>query len=332
MLKANDLIATLIIGTPARHRALSVYPLTCHAKSRVANYLVLDEALATGRFRITEVSEGGAVPLLLAVNDAPSPVFLLDGEELVGAKQNRVVNLSLMVPPKSRTEIPVSCVEAGRWRADSRAFRSVDRAHFARGRARKMVQVSHALHMCEAAISNQSDIWDEISAKSSRMGVCSPTGAMAEIFESRRGDLRGYLDAIPTRPGQIGAVYTIGDAIAGLEVFDAATTFGKVAQKLLSSYAVDAIEYTDAAEVPAVSSVQAFIDAVRSAPSKRFAVAGLGETVRFSTEGIVGAALEVEGDCVHLSAFPRQAFDDGLGAREPLGAHMQNSSLRGRRH
>jgi hypothetical protein len=52
---------------------------------------VLDEALAIGRFQITEVSQNGIVPRLLAINDTARTVFLLDGEELIGAKQNRVL-------------------------------------------------------------------------------------------------------------------------------------------------------------------------------------------------------------------------------------------------
>jgi hypothetical protein len=304
-MQTNQLIATLFVGTPVTHRALSIYPLESKTGSLTENYLVLNEAIATGRFRITEVSESGTVPHLLALNETGSPVFLLDGEELVGAKQNRVLNLSLMVPPKSQTEIPVSCVEAGRWRARSHAFHAADHAQFARGRAQKMDQVSRSLQLNNEAISNQIAVWDEISAKSSRMAVSSPTGAMGKIFESRRKDLRGYLDAIPSTDSQVGAVYAIGGAVAGLEVFDTSATFSKLACKLIASYALDAMELAHATEGADASSVRAFIDAVRSAPGRRFTAVGLGETVRLSTEALVGAALEVGGRCIHLSAFRR---------------------------
>ena len=60
-------------------------------------YLTLDEALAAGHASVTEVSEAGSVPELLVKNLAPSPVLILDGEELVGAKQNRIVNLTILV-------------------------------------------------------------------------------------------------------------------------------------------------------------------------------------------------------------------------------------------
>ncbi len=92
------------------------------ARASAADYLMLDEALGSGWARVTEISESGSVPELRFVNNGAQPVFILDGEELVGAKQNRVVNLSLLVPAKSTLTIPVSCVEAGRWHARSRAF------------------------------------------------------------------------------------------------------------------------------------------------------------------------------------------------------------------
>jgi hypothetical protein len=136
------------VGYPARYRGVSVYPLSQESKSSTVAYLVLDEALATGQFRITEVSEIGSVPRLLAINDTNSPVFLLDGEELVGAKQNRVLNLSVMLAPKSQTEIPVSCVEAGRWRTTSHAFRAAERVQFARGRAQNCVVCAGADTCC----------------------------------------------------------------------------------------------------------------------------------------------------------------------------------------
>ena len=175
----DELIAVMIVGTPARHRALSVYPLRRADKYTPLAYLVLDEALATNQFRITEVSESGTVPRLLAINNCSSPILLLDGEELIGAKQNRVLNLSIMLAPHSKTEIPVSCVEAGRWRADSLAFQTAQRLQFARGRAQKMAQVSRSLLISGEAASDQIAVWDAISAKSARMRVASPTGAMA---------------------------------------------------------------------------------------------------------------------------------------------------------
>lgn len=46
---------------------------------------------------MTEVSEAGSVPSLRVVNKGERAVFLLDSEELVGAKQNRILNTSVLI-------------------------------------------------------------------------------------------------------------------------------------------------------------------------------------------------------------------------------------------
>jgi hypothetical protein len=149
------------------------------------------------------------------------------------------------------------------------------------------------------------------------MKVSSPTGAMAAIYESRQDDLGNYLAAIPTADEQLGAAYAIGNSIVGLELFDAHTTYRNVAAKLITSYALDALEQSGATAPPDLAIVQAFVEVVRSAQRQRFSVVGTGETVRLSGDVIVGAALEVEDSCVHLSAFRRQAGDNEQAERGP---------------
>jgi len=321
----EGLLGLLTVGHPTRHRALAVYPLKAERPVAAFAYLVLDDAIKTGGFRVTEVSDSGTVPRLRAVNDSAEAVFLLDGEQLIGAKQNRVLNLSLMLAAKSETEIPVACVEAGRWRTESRYFAAAEEAYFARGRAQQMADVSRSLSEFRIACrddgavwdasTDQGAVWESIAAKSARMNVSSPTSAMRGIYESRRHEVQDYLDAIPVEAGQIGAAYALGDKLIGFEVFDGDTTFKKLAGKLAASYALDAIELDQPAEPPGVDQVRAFIQALRSAPQERSATAGIGETVRLSTDGLVGAALEVDGACVHLAAFARHALELGVRTR-----------------
>src|SRR5207244_13561288 len=72
--------------------------------------------------QITEVSESGSVPVLRVHNALDVRAFLMDGQELVGAKQNRILNTDVLVPAKATLAIPVSCVEQGRWHPVSAAF------------------------------------------------------------------------------------------------------------------------------------------------------------------------------------------------------------------
>src|SRR5262245_12353641 len=107
------------VGDPIQHEALTVFPLFTPANA-AADYLLADEGLAAGAVTVAAGGEAGAVPTLVVPSQADSPVLFLEGEELRGAKQNRVLNTSVLVARRSRTPSPVSCVEQGRWRYVSR--------------------------------------------------------------------------------------------------------------------------------------------------------------------------------------------------------------------
>src|ERR671934_1323581 len=101
------------LGDPVEHRGIVITPLFPR-RDPVAHYVTLDEALPLG-FRVREVSDAGLVPELLVENPLTQDVLLYDGEELVGAKQNRILNVTVLIAGGSKTRIPVSCVEEGRW-------------------------------------------------------------------------------------------------------------------------------------------------------------------------------------------------------------------------
>lgn len=155
----------------------------------------------------------------------------------VGAKQNRVVNLTILVPAHASLTIPVSCVEAGRWHHVSEAFAVSRRAHFAEGRARKAQQVSRSLAMGEEAHADQGDVWDRISHRVALSGAHAPTAAMADVFEARQKDVEDYVRALSPVEGQIGAAFAIGGRLAGVERFDAPATLVKLLPKIVSTYA-----------------------------------------------------------------------------------------------
>src|SRR4051794_34837622 len=111
------------VGTPLSHESLTVFPLFTESASRV-DYLLADEAIAAGTVAVEEIGEAGSVPNLLVSNEGDTRVLFMEGEELRGAKQNRVLNTSVLVAARSKTTIPVSCVEQGRWRYRTRQFGS----------------------------------------------------------------------------------------------------------------------------------------------------------------------------------------------------------------
>src|SRR4051794_2303779 len=110
------------LGQPQQAGAITMTPLF-PLRDPVCDYVSLDEALAKGLV-ISEVNEAGDVGELAVRNPLDVGVLLYDGEELVGAKQNRILNVSVLLGACSTARIPVSCVERGRWSWRDARFRS----------------------------------------------------------------------------------------------------------------------------------------------------------------------------------------------------------------
>src|SRR5262245_57828498 len=90
------------VGNPLSHEALRIFPLFCSEKDGV-NYLLSEKAITEGAVAVVEVNEAGSVPNLVVNNLAEFPVLFLEGEELRGTKQNRVLNTSVLVAARSKT-------------------------------------------------------------------------------------------------------------------------------------------------------------------------------------------------------------------------------------
>ena len=267
-------------------------------------YLTLEDAVAMGVARVSEISDAGSVPELLFENSADLPVLILDGEELIGAKQNRTVNLTILAPARKTTRIPVSCVEAGRWRHESAHFVMSDRHHFARGRARKAEAVSCSLQQDGSRHSDQRRVWADIDAKAARMQARSATQAMAEIFDRHRASLDSYVEAFAAGDSQIGALFAIGSEIVGLDLFDRHSVLTAVLPKLVRSYAIDAMEAERAHGQGATKRVaEAFLDRLAEAEIETYEAVGLGSDLRIGSQEMVGGALVVDDHLVHLAAF-----------------------------
>ncbi len=303
MQEIRDSIEALSLGAPQAHRNLALYPLLGE-RDDPAGYLLLDEALEKKLARVTEVSAGGSVPELAFENGSAEKILLVDGDELVGAKQNRVINLSILVAGGKRIVIPVSCVEQGRWSYRSRDFTPAKRALFAKARAKKMAQVSFSLRERGTRHSDQSEVWNDIEAKMASFGASSATGAMGDAYESRAGDLDAYAQAFRPESRQRGAVVAVDGKVVGLEVFDSAAVFAKYFEKLVRSYAMDAIETANGKTLaPPEEEVRRFLEKMKAAAAERFAALGEGEDLRLSGEGIAGGALAAGGRVVHLAGY-----------------------------
>ena len=315
------------IGRKQSHQNLAIFPLLSSYANGL-DYITLDEALTEGLIEVVEVSEEGTVPELKVVNKSPCMVLILDGEELVGAKQNRIVNTTILIQEKTTTVIPVSCVEQGRWAHTSPRFDSEERLMAAHLRAMKSEQVHHSIRTSDDYYSDQAAIWREISRKARRMRAESPTMAMSEIYEKERAALDGYINHFRLVEMQVGAVFMINGKVVGLDCFGKPETFSKVFRKLVESYALDAIDWQEQERSGKAlkSEVTKFLWAATASSVESRPSVGLGIDYRLESYNLTGFALAHEDQVLHFSVFAR-----GNGQREErYSSRMQRYSRRRR--
>jgi len=296
----------LKVGRKQSHKNLALYPLLS-TYSLNLEYLLLDEALSQNLIEIVEKDDGGSVPELRVMNKSNEMILILDGEELVGAKQNRIVNTTILVQGKTTIVIPVSCVEHGRWSYDSPRFQSKERMMSSNLRAMKSEQVNYSVRSSGEFRSDQGAIWDGIAEKADRMGAPSPTGAMAAMYDKERPTIEEYVKPFRIITSQVGAIFMINGKVVGMDAFGKPGTFSEVFKKLLESYALDAIDWYDPDKEQKAfkSEVTKFRKAALAAGAESHPSIGLGTDIRLESRKVTGFALALEDQLLHVSIFAR---------------------------
>jgi len=267
-------------------------------------FLTLSEALMNQLITVTEASELGSVPELKVINKADIPVFLLDGEELLGAKQNRIVNTSILLREHSETIIPVSCTEQGRWQYASREFHDSDLVLSSMIRGRKSASVSDSLTKHDRYESDQHVIWNCISSMSETEDVHSQTGAMKDVYEKRKHDLDEFLKTLTHNPQQQGLLVLINGKVAGLDIIPNEKAYKVLHPKLVKSYAMDAILLREKTGNGKKSdNAASFMDEIRACREEKHKSVGYGWDYRFHGKQVVGSNLEHQLEVIHASFF-----------------------------
>jgi hypothetical protein len=307
-------IDDIILGEPLCHQYMAVVPLFINDEPEPA-YLTLGQALEDGLITVTEISEAGSVPDLKVENRAELPVLLLDGEELAGARQNRVVNTTILLEPNSTTVIPVSCTEQGRWAYRTPEFVDSQTVMSPSVRHHKVRSVSRSLRMKMGARSDQGKVWQEIDALSMRADAKSPTSAMRDVHMHLAKKIDAFCEAFKLQDGQNGLMAIVGERAVGFDILSRHEPFGRLFPKLVRSYAADAVLEKDAkaAGQPA-ELAREFLQTACLASESRHEAVGLGEDCRFVGDTVVGSALLVDPAVVHMAFFRSDATE----SREPL--------------
>ena len=309
---------------------LIIFPLLTEQTDPLPHQL-LSETLATDSLNVLEL-EQAQVSNLIVENLAPNPVLILDGEQLLGAKQTRMVNRSVVVPGESKTEIPVSCVERGRWHFTTNRFSggrhwspsSVRRR--ARDLESKRVRMGVAAGP-ETLSATQGEIWSEIDKVQDAVGNYSPTGSLDEVSQSIEYNVLDWIEHFPLLDKQVGILALLNGAPLALDVIGSRDLYSRLHDRLIRGYILDALSQKYEAHCSGCAGcatcrqplgvitrdvsrrrAKAFLAAVSDATHSQVPTPGIGSySVLNST--VSGGKLEQHVDgvnrLIHMMAFPR---------------------------
>jgi hypothetical protein len=287
------------IGPGIEVGRLTVYPVLARGKVRPLDVLTLDQAMTSGQLVITE-NKRARVRSLTATNKSDKPVFIMAGEMIVGARQDRMVGKDILIPPRTTLDIPVYCVEKRRWRHVSRKFST-------------MVQAApQKVRSLAYARASQGRVWEDVDRVNRRVGAAPRTAALQAAYQDPKvkakiKQYQGRLGLLPRKyPHQVGVVIAVKGRFLAADIFGNPALFARMWPKLVKSYALDAV--SGSAQGPELADPQAVAKLLYGLDRSWFSIikgVGLGWN-REARQGNLGAhALFALKTVVHLAAFPQ---------------------------
>jgi hypothetical protein len=299
------------------HGLLSVVQVGT-ARQNTIEYISSATAIKGRHIEVREVSEAGMVNSILVVNNSGHFVFMLDGDILIGAKQNRVLNTSMFLPPNSKTEVPVSCVEQGRWRRVSPTFSGPNYTAPASLRAHKASMVSRNLAERRGHLSDQGEVWERVNSYQEASGVSSPTSSLSDVYEKNEQEFRDALAGFACDPHANGMALFCGKRMLSLELFNRTEVFGEYFPKLLRGAAMEYFgSGKDDQELPGPEAsfrTLDMLDKIAEAKGEQFPGVAAGVEKRFDANGMSGFELDYEQHLIHAAAFASEQADRGSAA------------------
>jgi ARG and Rhodanese-Phosphatase-superfamily-associated Protein domain len=334
-----DRIKTLQPDQAQGENGLRLVPILGPSHDEPAYRLLEDEVLDS--VVVTEVSESGSVPELRVTNNLDERVLLIDGQELIGAKQNRILNTDVLVPAKQSLNLPVSCVEQGRWgygRAirppappppgatpQERAAHAADERRRSRElqhqfiagksasfstRRRKSQTVHDALRASNVHDADQGQVWDEVEEELASAGVESSTGALSDLYAARERELGEFRGNLRLPDAAVGLAVFHGRSFQGLDLFDRHSTLSYFWESLVDSYALSwlsrrPVEKDKPEAVPDEGdTIRGLLDRAAGSTWEDFDSPGEGRDYRLATDTLTGSSLVWEDKAaLHLQLF-----------------------------
>ena len=225
----------IVVHEGVRHKNMVVFPVSLREIADGTAYTTLDEAIENGRITITEIGSGSVPELRLEIL-SNEPFFFMAGEVVTGAKQDRILKHDLLFRDgKGAINLPVYCVEQGRWTARSDQFGS------------GKTLGSTALRKTAVMKEGQQNAWAEVRQKNEEMRADTATDTIQATYESEKyKDFESdFLDALRNVPSlhadTVGVVIAIGGEVVSADVFANHSLFARLWPKVLKAAITDAV-------------------------------------------------------------------------------------------
>ena len=264
------------------------------------DFLTLKKGYEMGLVEIKEL-ENSTVNTVLCKNDSVAPLILIDGDEITGAMQNRIINDTLLIPAKSTINIPVSCTEHGRWHtkgegAESRTFKP------------SLYSANHSTRSRKSRASYeerdyQGEVWDSISEFESRSNFKSMTSALNDSYENLKDKQNDYLSKFHIEDGQNGVIFIVNGEVKGLELFYNHSIYKEYHEKLCRSYIIEAIVEKKSVDNIDRLKLMKVLENISQSEFKSKKSIGLGDNLKFSNDFGSGSGLVWEDELIHMTFF-----------------------------
>ena len=255
--------------------------------------LNLHKGLELGIVEVSEC-EPSTVGEVLVKNNAVTPLILLDGDEIIGANQNRIVNSTILIAPKTTMKVSVSCTERGRWHYTNE-FKNSQYLANSNTRRQKALSSFHGKDL-------QTVVWNSIDELESDIGVKSKTSAMSESYENLKDIHDSYLEHFPLENLQNGSIIAIDGEIKGIEIMHTPSLYKQYHEKILRSYIIDtnfkSEEYNEYA-------LDEILDNISQTEFVEKENIGLGNSLKVITDYGVGSVLFYNEELVHFQYFKK---------------------------
>lgn len=284
------------------HENMTVIGVNISEKNN-SDLMSLEIGLNLGLVEISEVDENGNVNEVKIINKAVTPLLLIDGEEIIGSKQNRIINSTIIIPAKSEKIIPVSCTEAGRWNYNSTKFHYSKHMANSRVRRDKLISVNQSLKREKSFRSNQNKVWSNIREIQDELEVDSTTNALHDSFVQRSYDIESYKKSFTIHENQNGLIVYINGELVGFEIMYNSRRYKEYHDKIIESYILDAISKKGEEFNKELIDEDSFLNMIKKSEFESYDSVGLGVDYRIDTDNLSGSAVIYNNKVVNASFF-----------------------------